>query len=137
MMQKALLNRNSTKPLTVKETDVKHRALKDQQRANPAPLAVLSGQYCHAQILAISLASVIPWGVSLLTQLQKPNKSLQYYTCLGAEIKLELITNILKSSITLILILVYLISFILMQNTLSNRRGEEHRDPVVTKQHTA
>lgn len=31
-------NRNSTKPLTVKEPDVKHRALKGQQRAKPTPL---------------------------------------------------------------------------------------------------
>lgn len=37
----------------------------------------------------------------------------------------------MKSLIILILKLVYLISFILMQNTLSNRkrRGEEHSDP--------
>lgn len=75
MMQRAHLNRNSTKALTVKEPDVKHRALKDPQRANPAPQAVLSGQCCHAQSLAIS-------------QLQKPNKSFQYYTCLGAKVKL-------------------------------------------------
>lgn len=61
-MQRALLNRKSTKPLTVNEPDVKHRALKDQQKVNPAPLAVLSGQHCHAQSLAISLASILAWG---------------------------------------------------------------------------
>lgn len=38
VMLEALINRNSIKPLTVQEPDVKHRAVRDQPRANPATL---------------------------------------------------------------------------------------------------
>lgn len=65
--------------------------------------------------------------VSLLKKLKEPNKSFQCYTCLGAEIKLKPFSNILKSLITLILKLVYLI---LMQNTRYNReRSREQQWP--------
>lgn len=69
-------------------------------------------------------------GVSLLRKLKKPNKSFQCYACLGAEIKLKPFSNILKSLITLIVKLVYLISISLMQNTRYHReRSREEQWP--------